>query len=241
MTSQFPDMRNSAVRSRNWSSPSRKLRESSYATESVVDGDDRCPVSSTCVACIKGVRGEVRKLDPLEFATVRDRAPRTAITGNPVAETSGTVPVPADRAEVRQCGQRRRPRTAKEIEEMVVRMARENRGWDYERIQGVLSNLGHSVGRSTIRRQLVPCPSPGVGGLRPVAVSPRTVDRVMGSSPSRLQFVRPSTRTIGQAAPTGGLACRCPHTGRVFVRSTASKRAEFHATSAERAAAGRRS
>jgi putative transposase len=43
-----------------------------------------------------------------------------------------------------------RPRTAKEIEALVVRMAEENRDWGYRRIQGALSNLGDEIGRSTI-------------------------------------------------------------------------------------------
>jgi hypothetical protein len=29
-------------------------------------------------------------------------------------------------------------------------MAQENRDWWYERIQGALSNLGHTIGRTTI-------------------------------------------------------------------------------------------
>jgi len=43
-----------------------------------------------------------------------------------------------------------RPRTADEIETLVVRMAEENLDWGYRRIQGALSNLGHEVARSTI-------------------------------------------------------------------------------------------
>jgi hypothetical protein len=35
-----------------------------------------------------------------------------------------------------------RPRTADEIETLVIRMAEENRDWGYRRIQGALSNLG---------------------------------------------------------------------------------------------------
>jgi hypothetical protein len=43
-----------------------------------------------------------------------------------------------------------RPRTGKEIETLVVRMAEENRAWGYRRIQGAISNLGHKLARSTI-------------------------------------------------------------------------------------------
>jgi transposase InsO family protein len=43
-----------------------------------------------------------------------------------------------------------RPRTTGEVEELVVRMAHENRDWGYRRIHGALSNLGHKLARSTI-------------------------------------------------------------------------------------------
>ena len=43
-----------------------------------------------------------------------------------------------------------RPRTAGEIEALVVRWAEENRDWGYRRIQGALSHVGHKIARSTI-------------------------------------------------------------------------------------------
>jgi putative transposase len=43
-----------------------------------------------------------------------------------------------------------RPRTASEIEALVLRLAEENRDWGYRRIQGALSHLGHTIARSTI-------------------------------------------------------------------------------------------
>src|SRR4051795_4074750 len=43
-----------------------------------------------------------------------------------------------------------RPRTRPELEALVVRMAEENRGWGYRRIQGALSNLKCKLARSTI-------------------------------------------------------------------------------------------
>ena len=43
-----------------------------------------------------------------------------------------------------------RPRSASELEALVVRMAEENREWGYRRIQGALCNLGHDLARSTI-------------------------------------------------------------------------------------------
>ncbi len=43
-----------------------------------------------------------------------------------------------------------RPRTPNELQQLVVRMAPENRDWGYRRIQGALANLGHEVARSTI-------------------------------------------------------------------------------------------
>jgi hypothetical protein len=43
-----------------------------------------------------------------------------------------------------------RPRIDKEIEALVVRMARENRSWGYDRIVGALANLGDTISDQTV-------------------------------------------------------------------------------------------
>ncbi len=48
-----------------------------------------------------------------------------------------------------------RPKTAVKIEELILRMARENPRWGYTRIRGALFNLGHEIGRNTIKRILL--------------------------------------------------------------------------------------
>ena len=47
-----------------------------------------------------------------------------------------------------------RPRIMREISELIVRMAKENPGWGYTRLQGALANLKHRVGRGTIANVL---------------------------------------------------------------------------------------
>jgi transposase len=56
-----------------------------------------------------------------------------------------------------------RPRIAKELEDLVVRMARENRSWGYDRIVGALANLGYTLSDQTVgnilkRHGLPPAP-----------------------------------------------------------------------------------
>jgi putative transposase len=43
-----------------------------------------------------------------------------------------------------------RPGIMREIAALIVRMALDNCGWGYTRIQGALANLGHKVGRGTV-------------------------------------------------------------------------------------------
>ena len=43
-----------------------------------------------------------------------------------------------------------RPRVRREVEELIVRMASENRDWGYDRIAGALSNLGYVISDQTV-------------------------------------------------------------------------------------------
>ncbi len=43
-----------------------------------------------------------------------------------------------------------RPAVLQEVTELLLRMARENPTWGYDRIQGVLANLGHKIADSTV-------------------------------------------------------------------------------------------
>ncbi len=56
-----------------------------------------------------------------------------------------------------------RPRIKKELEDLVVRMARENRSWGYDRIVGALANLGYTISDQTVgnilkRHSIPPAP-----------------------------------------------------------------------------------
>lgn len=47
-----------------------------------------------------------------------------------------------------------RPTIPVEIEQLVLRMAHDNPGWGYTRIQGAFHNLGHEIARNTVKRVL---------------------------------------------------------------------------------------
>ena len=56
-----------------------------------------------------------------------------------------------------------RPRIKREVEQLIIRMASENRAWGYDRIAGALANLGYEISDQTIgtvlrRHGLPPAP-----------------------------------------------------------------------------------
>ena len=56
-----------------------------------------------------------------------------------------------------------RPRVDEDIEQLIVRMARENTSWGYDRVVGALANLGHQVSGQTVgnvlrRHGIAPAP-----------------------------------------------------------------------------------
>ena len=58
------------------------------------------------------------------------------------------IPAKFDRAKHRSYPGR--PRIPPEVEALVVRFARENSGWGYDRIAGALANLGHDISDQTV-------------------------------------------------------------------------------------------
>jgi putative transposase len=66
-----------------------------------------------------------------------------------------------DSSQIRKPG---RPKTKAEIQELILRLAQENRSWGYTRIQGALANLRHEISRGTIANVLKAAglePAPG--------------------------------------------------------------------------------
>jgi hypothetical protein len=55
-------------------------------------------------------------------------------------------------------------RTPVDIERLIVRMASSNPRWGYTRIRGALRNLGHEIGRNTIKRILA------ANGIEPATI-----------------------------------------------------------------------
>jgi hypothetical protein len=106
-----------------------------------------------------------------------------------------------------------RPRVKPEIVELVLRIARENQSWGYDRIQGALANLGHKISDTTVGsipygqetqptpKSLSPC------RLRPHAQRPfRAIDKQRPSarcSPFCLWV--PKIQTAGSKWPCGPL------------------------------------
>jgi putative transposase len=46
------------------------------------------------------------------------------------------------------------PRIMREVEQLIIRMASENRDWGYDKIAGALANLGHEISDQTVRNVL---------------------------------------------------------------------------------------
>src|SRR5262245_3914448 len=107
------------------------------------------------------------------------------------------------------CGRRSpgRPHKSRDLAALIVKMAKDNPSWGYDRIQGALKNLGHIVAPTTIRnilrrRRLEPAPlrkpkiawktflealphHPGLHASRPGPVLHRVPERSLNACQSR--------------------------------------------------------
>ena len=74
-----------------------------------------------------------------------------------------------------------RPRIRREVEQLIIRMAGENRDWGYDRIAGALANLGHEVSDQTVGNVLRRHRTEPPGQGQRSAVSPRHRPRPRGA------------------------------------------------------------
>ena len=97
---------------------------------------------------------ERRKLATLGKALGRKGLAAVATIASPETILRWYRELVAKKYDGRQQRKQGRPKTAAEIAALVIRMARENT-WGYTRIKGALKNLGHEIGRNTIKRILL--------------------------------------------------------------------------------------
>jgi len=104
------------------------------------------------------VRGRLRLTDGdrQELAAIGQQLGRKALAELATVAKADTIlawnrkcaPPQGDGA--KPCTAAGRPRMNQEIEDLVVRMARENRSWGYDRIVGALGNLGYTISDQTV-------------------------------------------------------------------------------------------
>ena len=109
-----------------------------------------------------------------------------------------------------------RPRLGRALVDLVVRLAKENPTWGYERIEGALKNLRYRISSSSIGNILK------AHGIEPAVTPKNSIQRSrkpiragsggMFERPSR-QAMRNSTRMSGPAVVQGWIEYRCAQLG----------------------------
>src|SRR3954464_11527200 len=85
------------------------------------------------------------------IASAARRSPKWRVSPGPTPSWPGIAKLVAgkfDGSKARRGAGR--PRISREIEELIVRMASENKAWGYDRIVGALANLGHVISDQTV-------------------------------------------------------------------------------------------
>ena len=101
-----------------------------------------------------GLRGKRLRLAVKAQALGREALPRLRPLPHPLRFCAGTATFIAAKYDGSKNRSPGRPPTAKDIRELIMRVARENPTWGYTRLRGALKNLGHELGRNTIKRLL---------------------------------------------------------------------------------------
>jgi hypothetical protein len=94
-----------------------------------------------------------------------------------------------------------RPRIKRELEQLIVRMAGENRDWGYDRIVGALANLGYEISDQTVGRSAFAVASCGAADSSAGVSSGNRRATLTSSSPSGTPVTISRVMAVVMSAP----------------------------------------